>query len=158
MTHPNTSALDFAGAHYICFVMGPRWEHFEHKADMGVRGFAPTLAGAFEQGALAVTAAVCDPASVKPIEPVTIRCAAPDDEILFVDWLNAVIFEMATRHMLFSRFSVNMGGSELNGTAWGEAVDINRHAPAVEPKGATFTELSVGRSDGHWIAQCVIDV
>ena len=139
-------------------VPGPRWEHFEHEADIGVRGIGPTLAGAFEQGALALTAAICDPASVRPIEPITIRCAAPDYEILFVDWLNAVIFEMATRHMLFSRFAVNEKDGELNGTAWGEAVETGRHAPAVEPKGATYTELSVGRSDSRWVAQCVIDV
>ena len=35
-----------------------RWEHFEHEADMGVRGFGPTLATAFEQAALAMTAVV----------------------------------------------------------------------------------------------------
>lgn len=144
--------------HYICFVMTPRWEHFEHKADVGVRGIAPTLGGAFEQGALAVTAAICDPASVEPVEPVTVRCKAPDGEILFVDWLNAVIFEMATRHMLFSRFSVNVEGGELKGTAWGEAVDMDRHAPAVEPKGATYTQLAVCRQGDEWIAQCVVDV
>ena len=34
-----------------------------------------------------------------------------------------------------------------------------RHAPAVEVKGATFTELKVHRNeDGAWIAQCVVDV
>ena len=34
------------------------WEHFPHDADVGVRGFGPTPAAAFEQGALALTAAV----------------------------------------------------------------------------------------------------
>jgi len=35
-----------------------RWEHFPHEADIGVRGFGATPAEAFEQAALALTAAV----------------------------------------------------------------------------------------------------
>jgi RNA-splicing ligase RtcB len=31
----------------------PHWEHFEHKANIGVRGIGNTLAEAFEQVALA---------------------------------------------------------------------------------------------------------
>ena len=38
------------------------WEHFAHDADIGVRGRAATLAGAFEQAALALTAVVDRPA------------------------------------------------------------------------------------------------
>ena len=66
---------------------------------------------------------------------------------------------MATRRMLFSRFDISIEGDELNATAWGEPVDITRHQPAVEPKGATYTALEVRQSaDGRWLAQCVIDV
>ena len=43
------------------------WEHFPHGADVGVRGVAPTRAGAFEQAALALTAVVTDPAPVRPM-------------------------------------------------------------------------------------------
>jgi SHS2 domain-containing protein len=38
-------------------------------------------------------------------------------------------------------------------------VDVERHAPAVEVKGATLTELAVRRDDdGRWRAQCILDV
>jgi SHS2 domain-containing protein len=47
-----------------------------------------------------------------------VHCEAPDDEILFVDWLNAVVFEMSSRHMVFSRFRVKVEGRTLRGTAW----------------------------------------
>ena len=60
--------------------MSDRGEHFEHRADIGVRGIAATLAGAFEQAALALTAVVCDPATVVPREAVPIACDAADDE------------------------------------------------------------------------------
>ena len=137
----------------------PRWEHFEHRADIGVRGFGRTPEEALEQAALALTAILCDPATVRPLERVSIRCEAPDLELLLVDWLNALIYEMATRHLLFSRFRVQIRDHRLDGEAWGEPVDRTRHQPAVEVKGATYTELEVRRTpDGCWSAGCVVDV
>lgn len=138
---------------------GCSWAHFPHQADMGVRGVGPTREAAFEQAALAMTAVVADPARIAPETAVSIRCEAPDDEMLLVDWLNALILEMAARHMLFSRFDVSLDGRHLRATAWGEPVDRAKHQPTVEIKGATYTELRVGRDEsGEWLAQCVVDV
>lgn len=126
---------------------------------MGVRGVGLTPAEAFEQAALALTAVVTDPSTVTSREVIEITCEAPDQELLFVDWLNALVYEMATRHMLFGRFEVQIDGQKLRGKAWGEKVDIQRHQPAVEIKGATYTALSVSRDDAQrWVAQCVVDV
>lgn len=125
---------------------------------MGVRGFGATKAEAFEQAALGMTAVVTDPATVQPREAIAIECEAPDDELLFADWLNSLIYEMATRKMLFSRFAVRLDATRLSGQAWGERADVARHHPAVEIKGATYTALHVGRDDGGWMAQTVVDV
>jgi protein archease len=135
----------------------PRWEHFSHEADMGVRGIGPTREQAFEQAALALTAVITDPANVRAVEPVAIEASAPDDEMLLVDWLNALIYEMATRSLLFSRFEVHITDHRLDGRAWGEPV-VARHEPAVEVKGATYTALQMKNEGGEWVAQCVVDV
>lgn len=136
----------------------PGWEHFPHEADMGVRGIGATLEQAFEQAALAMTAVITDLAKVTARAPVTIACQAPDSELLFVDWLNAIVYEMATRHMLFSRFAVKIDGARLAATVWGEPLDMERHQPAVEVKGATYTALRVTQENNHWLAQTVVDV
>jgi tRNA nucleotidyltransferase (CCA-adding enzyme) len=137
----------------------PRWEHFAHGADIGVRGVGRTPAQAFEQAALALTAVVTDPAAVVADVHIDIGCAAPDLELLLADWLNALVYEMQVRNMLFGRFEVSLEGARLAARAWGEPVDIARHHPAVEVKGATYTELAVRQlDDGTWIAQCVVDV
>lgn len=139
--------------------MIPRREHFRHEADIGVRGLGPSREAAFEQAALALTAALTDPAGVAPLSRVDIACSAPDDALLFCDWLNALVFEMATRRMLFGRFEVRIDGGRLEATAWGEPVDVTRHRPAVEVKGATYTELDVRPlPGGGWLAQGVVDV
>lgn len=128
-------------------------------ADMGVRGHGATLTEAFEQAALAMSAVVTDPAQVEARIQVEVECAAPDPELLLVDWLNAWVYAMATRKMLFSRFKATFKAGRLYGIGWGEGVDRVRHQPAVEIKGATYTELKVGQTpDGIWFAQCVVDV
>jgi len=128
-------------------------------ADVGVRGFGASMAEAFEQAAVAMTAVITEPDTVRPSRTVEIRCEAPDPEILLADWLNAVVYEMATRGMLFSRFEVTIDAMKLVARAFGERVDVARHSPAAEVKGATLSELEVAQdADGLWRAQCVVDV
>jgi tRNA nucleotidyltransferase (CCA-adding enzyme) len=143
-----------------------RWEHFPHGADVGVRGIGRSKEEAFEQAALALTAVIADPDAVLSKQAVEIVCGAqddelglPDDELMLVDWLNAIVYEMATRRMLFGRFEVTFEGDRLQAKAWGEPLDPARHQPAVEVKGATYTELRVCQDQsGQWKAQCVVDV
>jgi len=136
-----------------------RWEHFEHQADIGVRGFGASRGEAFAEAALALTAVVADVAAVVPLVPLEVVCEAPDDEQLLVEWLNRVIYEMATRRMLFSRYDVYVGAGQLKARLWGEPVEPERHRSAVEVKAATYHGLAVRQQpDGLWMAQCVVDV
>lgn len=136
-----------------------RFEHFEHDADIGVRGFGPTQAAAFAQAARTLTAVAADLDAIAAHEMVAIACEAPDAEVLLVDFLNAVIYAMATGALLFRSFEVTIEGGRLRALAWGERIDPGRHALCVEVKGATFTALRVARQpDGQWLAQCVVDV
>jgi tRNA nucleotidyltransferase (CCA-adding enzyme) len=135
------------------------WRHFPHEADIGVHGSGDSPEQAFEEAAVAMTAVITDPDSVACRETVAVKCEAPDRELLLVDWLNALIYEMATRRMLFRRFKVEIEGTRLRGTACGESVDRARHQPATEIKGATYTALALYESPpGVWHAQCVVDV
>lgn len=135
------------------------WELFAHDADIGVRGYGKTRDLAFEEAAYALSATITDLSSIQSLETIDIVCDATSDELLLYEWLNAIVYEMSTRGMLFSRYSVQIQDHGLTGKAWGEKVDVERHEPAVEVKGATMTELHVARdSNGYWLAQCVVDV
>lgn len=126
---------------------------------MGIRGVGESPSVAFEQAALALTAVIADPDRVAPRSEVEVKCEAPEDSLLLVDWLNAIIYEMATRGMLFGRFQVQTRGGHLHARMWGEPIRRCHHRPAVEVKGATYTDLHVGRdATGQWVAQCVVDV
>jgi tRNA nucleotidyltransferase (CCA-adding enzyme) len=138
---------------------GTHWEHFAHEADIGIRGIGASKEKAFEQAALALTAVILDPQELVNDEVVDVICEAPDDELLLVDWLNALVYQMATRRLLFGRFEVHIDGHRLHARAWGEPIDVARHQPAVEVKGATLTCLRVGQeTGGAWVAQCIVDV
>ncbi len=135
------------------------WEHFQHDADIGVRGLGSSREEAFAKAAAAVAALFTDPLQVKPREVLAIHCEAPDDRILLADFLNAVIFEATAHHRVFARFEVRIENHRLEARAFGEPFDPARHEPGVDVKGATFTELEVSRSpSGGWVAQCVVDV
>ena len=136
----------------------PRWEHFSHQADIGVRGVGDSPARAFEQAALALTGVAVDPGQVAPLERRDVACSAPDLELLLVEWLNAVIYQTAVEQRLFSRFEVTIEDGALNARLWGEPIDRERHRPAVEVKGATLTALQVAQQGDEWVAQCVVDV
>lgn len=126
---------------------------------MGIRGIGSTRDQAFEQAALAMTAVITDPTLVSAVEKVEITREAPDDELLLVDWLNALVYEMATRKLLFSHFEVHVKDHTLTARAFGEPMDTTKHHMAVEIKGATYTALRVAQeSNGEWVAQCVVDV
>ena len=134
------------------------FETFEHEADIGVRGRGATLAEAFANAGRALTAVATDPLRVRETLAVEVACQAGDPESLLYDWLNALVFEMATRWAVFARYEVRIAGERLRATAFGEPVDVERHQPAVEVKGATWTGLRVAREGEGWVAECVVDV
>ena len=136
----------------------PPYETFAHDADIGVRGRGATLAEALANAGRALTAVVTDPASIREVLSVEVACESPDPEVLLFDWLNALVFEMATRRVLFARYDVRVEGASLVARVFGEPVEVARHLPAVEVKGATWTGMRVAREGGTWVAECVVDV
>jgi SHS2 domain-containing protein len=135
------------------------WELFSHPADIGIRGVGPTREEAFAQAAVALAAVITDPEKVEPRESVEIICREDDDELLFMNWLASLLYEMGTRGMLFRRFEIEPIEGGLRARAWGEPVDVEKHEPAVEVKAATYAGLKVEKdAAGNWLAQCIVDV
>ena len=139
-------------------------EQFEHGADVGVRGRGATLAEAFAGAATALSSLwAADAESVRPLLRETISCEAADVERLLVAFLDELIYAFATRRLVFTDFDVRIDAVPgrpvgLVAKARGERYDPRRHESTVEPKGATYTALSVAREANGFVAQCVVDV
>ena len=139
------------------------WEHFEHVADVGVRGRGNTPAHAFEEAARALFSLLSDDlAAIRPSVEERVVCESRNLEELLVAFLNELLFLFGARRVIFGRFNVRIdpeaGRFRLTAIAQGEPFDPARHEFTVLPKGATFTALEVAERDGEWIAQCVVDV
>lgn len=134
------------------------WETFTEGPCIGVRGHGATPAEAFSAAASALMSVIVDPDTVKPTLAVPIACAAPDQELLLLAWLNELIGTMSRQERLFSRFDVRVGDGRITGTAYGEPVDPARHKLLAQVRSAKTDHLRVACDhDGRWRAQCVLD-
>jgi SHS2 domain-containing protein len=134
------------------------YETFEHESDIGIRGFGKTLEEAFENAAIALYSVMVNVGAIEPKNMRTISATASDHELLFVEWLNALLSISDIERMVFSRFEVAISGVSLTGRAWGEHLDQIRHQPHVEIKAATYHMLCVKKEGEVFLAQCVVDV
>ena len=135
------------------------YETFEHGADVGVRGYGRRLEEAFANGARALFSLMVENfEAVQPTEktPVEVSAEVPDE--LFVAWLNRLLTLSALEHRIFRDFEVEIRGKALQGIAYGEEFNPQKHLPGLEVKGATFTLARVEKRGDLWIAQCVVDV
>ena len=134
------------------------WEHFSHEADIGIRGIGNSVEDAFAMAAMALTEVVTKSEKLSPHLTIHIHCKEDDLELLFYDWINALVYEMDTKKILFKTFRVRISSGQLEAECEGEKINPLKQDLAVEVKGATMTELKVAHVNEQWIAQCVVDV
>lgn len=139
------------------------FEHFEHKADVGVRGIGATLEEAFAECAKAMYEVMVDTSKVADSEMVEVSIKAADLDALLVEWLNALLYEGDVKGLFFGKFEVEQVGEEngeavLKGVAIGEKQDEEKHEAKTEVKAATYSGMKVYEEGGKWIAQCIVDV
>lgn len=139
------------------------FENFEHKADIGVRGYGKTIEEAFENGAKAMFFVAVNLDKVEPKEEVKIECEAENLEELFVEWLNQLLAAAGERNFVFCDFFVKEIKKEnsyykLIGSAKGEEFDLEKHEPKVEVKAATYCEVKVEKINDKYLAQTIVDI
>jgi SHS2 domain-containing protein len=143
------------------------YELFEHQADVGVRGLGSTLEEAFQEGAKAMFEVMVDLSQIAPKVGVDVTAFAPNQEELFVEFLNQLLYLRDVQEMFFSDFKINSIEKKeendevmwyLKGVARGEKIKPKIQRIKVDVKAATFSQLSVKEKDGQWMAQCIVDV
>ncbi len=135
------------------------YETFEHTADLGLRVRSPDLNTLFAEAAEALfSAAVEDLATVRSLQRHDVQLEADDRVYLLFDWLNELLYQYDTKHLLFSRFEVRVEENGLGGAAWGEPLDRARHALQHEVKAITYHGLKVEPADGGWLAEVIVDI
>lgn len=135
------------------------FETFEHTADLGLRIRAADLPTLFVDAARGLFALiVVNVNTVRAAEPFTILLAAESTDLLLFDWLSELLVAYETRHLLFSRFEVDLNDDGLRATAWGEPLDRARHVLDHEVKAITYHGLKVERAGNAWLAEVIVDI
>jgi SHS2 domain-containing protein len=134
-------------------------EFFEHTADLGLRVHAADLETLFAEAATALFEAVVDNLdAVQPRQSVAVRVDGTERDYLLFDWLKELLRRFDTDHLLFSRFEVKLTPTGLEGTAWGEPLDRDRHELGHEVKAITYHGLRVEQAGAEWLAEVIVDI
>lgn len=138
------------------------FEHFEHKADIGVRGKGASVEKAFEETAKALTEIMVKIETVKPKEKRELWVNGTDEEVLLVAFLNELLFFKDKEQLVFSKFKVTIekkaGQIRLKAMMFGEKINPKKHKIFTDAKAATYSELKVEKEGKVWTAQCIVDV
>jgi SHS2 domain-containing protein len=135
------------------------YETFEHTADLGLRVRAGSLDELFVDAACGLTSIIVpDLESVRAIQSHDFEIAGEEHELLLFDWLNELLYMYEARHMLFSRYKVQVSDKGLRATARGEPVDRGRHVLDHEVKAITYHGLKVEREGAGWLAEVIVDI
>jgi SHS2 domain-containing protein len=135
------------------------YETFEHTADLGLRIRARDLNTLFAEAATALFATLVDDLSaVEPKEQIDLAIEGDDRAYLLFDWLRELLYRFDAEHMLFARFEVQVSEKGLEGHAWGEPLDRDRHTLGHEVKAITYHGLKVEHTQEGWLAEVIVDI
>jgi SHS2 domain-containing protein len=138
------------------------YQFFDHTGDIGVSLSGRTLDELFASAAAAFTDSITPIERVEPRRPEELDVAAPELDLLLVDFLSELLYRFDTRAWLTRQAEVEVrerdGGWQLQGTLLGEKHDETRHAVRVLIKAVTYHQLEVRERAGMWTANIVFDI
>jgi SHS2 domain-containing protein len=139
--------------------MAVMYETFDHTADLGLRIRAADLNTLFAEAGRALFAALVeDLDTIRPTQRLDVTIPGSDREYLLFDWLKELLYHFDAEHLLLSRFEVRIGADGLQGSAWGEPLDPQRHELAHEVKAITYHGLRVEETPDGWLAEVIVDI
>ena len=138
------------------------YEFFDHTGDVGVALDGRTLDELFASAALAFTDTLTPLTGVDPRRPEELDVAAPELDLLMVDFLSELLYRFDTRAWLTREAQVEVreqdGGWQLLGTLIGERHEPSRHPVRILIKAVTYHGLRVVRTEEVWRANVVFDI
>ncbi|MBY0233023.1 MAG: archease [Gemmataceae bacterium] len=134
-------------------------ETFDHTADLGLRVRAADLPALFAEAGMGLAGMIVeDFSTVRAVTSHEVALPPDELELLFFDWLKALLSLFEAERLLCCRFDVALDDTGLRATAWGETWDESRHEPAHEVKAITYHGLKVEKTPDGWLAEVVVDI
>ena len=132
-------------------------------ADIAFEATGRDLPELFRQAADATTNVMIDNLdAIEPRETRRIELSNDELDMLLFDLLQELIYLKDSERLLLRIQEVHIDEKEgryfLKATAEGESLDAERHYQRADVKAVTLHDFSVGRVEGGWKAQVLLDI
>lgn len=140
--------------------MPPRYEFFEHTADIGAHIYGATLEDLFRNAATALYDALGKFELANPVAMRSVKLSAHSLEDLLHDWLTELLYDLEAHHALYDQIELTeITPSALTAKLRGGTIDFARAQSNEEIKAVTYHQLRVEQlADGTWRATVIFDV
>lgn len=139
-------------------------ETIEHTADMGIRGWGPTVEQAFEEIAIAMLELIAEGEGIEAWDEIHLVVEGESLTELLIAFLNRLLLDADIEELAFISVEIESmeereGGWRLEGTAYGvPRKDVSDRLLA-EVKAATYCGALVRKDEEErWTARCVVDM
>jgi SHS2 domain-containing protein len=139
----------------------PKYELFEHTADIGLYIYGRGLAELFANAAEALTWVLTDPAKIESAEERRVCLSEDSTEALLRRWMAELHYLYSAEGWLTARVEfLSLDGNSLEAVLRGEKLDPARHEVKDEVKGVTWHRLRIEPEggEGGLRASVVLDV
>lgn len=141
--------------------MSPRYELFDHTADLGIRLHAPTLEALIPLAAEALYAVIGElvPERSAALAPVLLQFSGDSPDTLLRDYLARLLLDFETRHQIFCDVMVHeFSDRALRAEGRFCPIDATRSIYHREVKAITYHELAVRKTEGGYEATIIVDI
>ena len=136
------------------------YKYLDHTADAAMRVTGDTLKTLFTNAAHGLFEMIAVTDTIDETITIDIQLTAEAVDILFVEWLDTLIFRHETEELFFKRVEIQaVSQTELSAVVHGEPTNFDKHVVYTEIKAVTYHQLSVKQTaKGDWEAQVIFDL
>ena len=136
-----------------------KFEGIDISGDAGIRAYGETLEDVFTNAAMGMYSLITDPEGIGERKEIDVAAESRSLEGLLVSWLNELIFHFDTYGFIGRTIRVEtLESHRIVAKISGEDFDPERHERRLLIKAATYHQLSVGKKEGHWVANVIFDI
>lgn len=137
----------------------PRYEPFEHTADIGIHIFGGDLVELFSNAAFALYDCMVATEGIGLREQRDIALNAENVEDLLHNWLNEHLYLFSASSLILPHIVVHaVSPTTIQATAHGELYDPGKNRLKTEIKAVTYHQFSVAQTSDTWSAKVIFDV
>lgn len=135
------------------------FEIVDHTADISIKAYGKSLKELFENAALGMFNILADLEGITTSTELKIKIEAPDKEELLIEWLDELLYNFYTKHVIFCEFNITeLTDNNLTAKVKSRFIGENKNRLKTEIKAATRHDLHIVKTKDVYEVQIVFDV